>query len=409
MASIKIVLRKEIKQDGTSPLAIRITKNRKTSYVYLEYSVKEKDWDKENQRVKKSHPNSARLNNFLLAKLASASDTSIELELSKGNVSSKAIRQKVVPQAGSTFLAQADLYLKKLRDDGKFNRHSADKPRVERFREFLEGSDIALTDVSVAVLNKFQTHLRSTRKISERTVINHLVVVRSVFSMAISEGVIDKKYYPFGKGQIIIKFPETTKVGRTKDDVEKLEAVELDNPAHHHARNIWLFSYYFAGMRASDVFRLRWSDFQDTRLHYVMGKNNKAGSVKAIDKAIAIMEQYKAEKRDHDDLIFPDLKKLPNLDDRFEVERRINAAVSRCDKMLKRVATIAEIQGKISLHISRHTFATLAGDKISPQMLQKLYRHSSITTTIGYQGNFIHKDADDALDAVIGKLRTDNL
>lgn len=35
-------------------------------------------------------------------------------------------------------------------------------------------------------------------------------------------------------------------------------------------------------------------------------------------------------------------------------------------------------------------------------MLQKLYRHSSITTTIGYQANFIHKDTDEALNAVIG-------
>lgn len=36
-------------------------------------------------------------------------------------------------------------------------------------------------------------------------------------------------------------------------------------------------------------------------------------------------------------------------------------------------------------------------------MLQKLYRHTSITTTINYQANFMFKDADDALDAVIGK------
>ncbi|GAA0531331.1 hypothetical protein [Chitinophaga japonensis] len=34
-------------------------------------------------------------------------------------------------------------------------------------------------------------------------------------------------------------------------------------------------------------------------------------------------------------------------------------------------------------------------------LLQKLCRHSHVTTTIGYQQNFIHKDADDALDAVI--------
>ena len=53
------------------------------------------------------------------------------------------------------------------------------------------------------------------------------------------------------------------------------------------------------------------------------------------------------------------------------------------------------------MHIARHTFGNISGEKIPIQMLQKLYRHSSITTTIGYQQNFIHKDADDALDSVL--------
>jgi integrase/recombinase XerD len=64
-ATIKIVLRKEEKQDGTFPLAIRITKDRKTSYVYLNYSINPKDWNEKTQSVKKSHPNSQRLNSFL--------------------------------------------------------------------------------------------------------------------------------------------------------------------------------------------------------------------------------------------------------------------------------------------------------------------------------------------------------
>jgi hypothetical protein len=36
--------------------------------------------------------------------------------------------------------------------------------------------------------------------------------------------------------------------------------------------------------------------------------------------------------------------------------------------------------------------------------VKNLSFHTSITTTIGYQANFIHRDADEALDAVVGKL-----
>ena len=54
----------------------------------------------------------------------------------------------------------------------------------------------------------------------------------------------------------------------------------------------------------------------------------------------------------------------------------------------------------MSLYISRHTFATQAGDKIPVQILQKLYMHSDIKRTIGYPANFVYQDADEALNTV---------
>ncbi len=52
------------------------------------------------------------------------------------------------------------------------------------------------------------------------------------------------------------------------------------------------------------------------------------------------------------------------------------------------------------MHIARHTFGNIFGDKDYIQMLQKLYRHSSVTTTITYQANFMKKKTDTALDKV---------
>ena len=89
--------------------------------------------------------------------------------------------------------------------------------------------------------------------------------------------------------------------------------------------------------------------------------------------------------------------------DGFVLQRRIMNTTSRVDKYLrKNVAPLAKIDKKLTMHIARHTFGNISCDKIPIQMLQKLYRHSSITTTIGYQANFINKDADDALDTVVG-------
>jgi len=140
-----------------------------------------------------------------------------------------------------------------------------------------------------------------------------------------------------------------------------------------------------------------------------MNKNDKAGSLKIPDKAVAILKHYEQFKVNEEDLVFPELKGV-DLNDEFEVQRTISFKTSALDKILrKHVAPAADIEGKLTMHIARHTFGGLAGDAIPIQMLQKLYRHSNVATTIGYQANFIHQETDDALDAVISKTKVNVL
>lgn len=404
MSSVKIVLRQKPNKEGKLPLVLRITKDRKTSFVHLGYHLNEEEWDEVKQRVKKSHPNSVRLNNFLLKKLSEANDFSLELETQKNHVSSQAVKQRIKPSAGSTFNAQSELFLQRLKEAGKYNQYTADKPRIKHFKEFIKKEfaklDIAFSDITVPLLERFQSHVKNKLKLSERSAVNHIVVMRSVFSFAIKEGAVDAKFYPFGKGKMKIKFPESGKIGLNAEEIERMERVALEGPAHH-ARNLWLFSYYFAGMRVSDVFRLRWSDFQNDRLHYEMGKNNKGGSLKVPEKALKIIEHYKAAQQKKDDLVFPELKGV-DFSDKFITQRTIAFKTSAVDKCLKtQVATAAGIDKKLTMHLARHSFAQMAGDKIPVQILQKLYRHSSIITTMGYQSNFTTQQTDDALDKVL--------
>jgi len=398
--TVKIVLRKKQKNNDTYPLAIRITKDRKSSFIHTGYYICEKDWDASNERVKKSHPNSTRLNNFLLAKKVEANNQSLELETTQPDVTAKAVRKKIKPSANGSVFAQADLYISRLKKDKKYNQLQAEEPRVKYLKQFLK-DDIAFSDFTMTIIKRFKAWLKSDRGVSERTTSNYLALIRSIFSLAMEEKVCDPKYYPFGKGKISIKFPESKKVGGNLEDIAAIETVDLsDSPKEHHARNLWLFSFYFAGMRVSDVLRLKWSDFQNDRLFYAMGKNNKVDSLKVPEKAMQILVQYRSSK-DETDLVFPELKGLEKLDDIAAVQVRIKTKLGPINRNLKEVAKKAKVKKTISMHISRHTFGNLSGDKIPVQMLQKLYRHSNISTTIGYQSSFINKSADDALDAVI--------
>ena len=98
--------------------------------------------------------------------------------------------------------------------------------------------------------------------------------------------------------------------------------------------------------------------------------------------------------------VFPFLKDAnpKNVEDVFVKSRNTTRLFN---KYLKRIAKQCDIEKNLSPHIARHSFGNIPGDKIHPLMLQKLYRHSDLKTTLNYQANFIHRDADDVLDKVI--------
>ena len=128
-------------------------------------------------------------------------------------------------------------------------------------------------------------------------------------------------------------------------------------------------------------------------------KNSKLESLKIPEKALTIIALYRKLPTEND-LLFPFLE-YTNLKNPKEVSVRTQSVTRNLNRALKRTAIQLGIKKNLSMHIARHSFGNLSGDKIPIQMLQKLYRHSSVTTTIRYQANFIHQDTDDALDSVI--------
>jgi integrase len=403
MASLKVLLRtNKQKKDGTSPLVLRITHNRKSRYIYLGQYLDEKYWDFDNQRVKKSHPNSKRLNNLILKKLSEANDTVLELETKDDPVSVKQIKNKVKnSNADISFFDLGEKRIKEYEDKGTFSVARADQSILNNVEKFNGGKDLYFHEITVSFLDKFKTYCLTELKHKKRTATNQLMLIRTLYNRAIKEGIVDEKNYPFGGDNVTIKLSSGNKIGLTEEEIRTVEEMEFEKDTSiWHTKNIWLFSFYFAGVRISDVLALRWSDIKNDRLYYEMSKNEKPVSLKIPDKAIEILEAYKPDKQSKNDYVFPYLKEADQ-DDEEDIFRKSRNAARLFNKWLKRIAEQADIDKNLSNHISRHSFGNIAGEKIHPLMLQKLYRHSNLKTTINYQANFINKEADDALDKVI--------
>ena len=244
------------------------------------------------------------------------------------------------------------------------------------------------------------SHLKISKGLSDRSIANNLVVIRTLFNRAIKLGIVDAKHYPFGADKIRIKFPESEKIGLTIGEVQNLENLDDLTKGQLHARNVWLFSFYFAGMRIGDVLQIRWRDIKNKRLYYRMNKNSKLLSLKIPDKIFPILDTYKESKISIDDFIFPEMKKA-NMENHSDILTKTNTATKKINKYLEQLSKKIDLNKKLTMHIARHSFGNIAGDTIHPLMLQKLYRHSDLKTTISYQANFIHKEADEALDSVV--------
>ncbi len=403
MASASIILYKSRQnREGKFPIGIRIIVKRKINYLFLNIHVEEAFWDNKKKQVKSSHNNALLINQLIQSKIKDVQDLIFEKESRDLFYTGKQIIEEVKGEfTGLTVFKFFDKYIEMENNAGKINSAKSDRSRLKNFKAFRKNKDLYFEELNQEMINSFVSYLSRVRQSSLRTQQNHLVLLRTIYNRAISQSIVKAKYYPFGRGKITIKMVESEKVGLNIDEIKAIENLELKIESKiWHVRNIFLISFYFAGIRISDVLRLRWGDFKDNRISYRMGKNNKIVNVAIPIKAKQILDLYIPKKKTSKLLIFP-LLNTANWEDIDDIQRKINTAIGVCNTHLKKIGKLAAIEKNISNHIARHSFGNIASDKIPISKLQKLYRHSSLTTTAIYQGNFIHQDVDEALNDVL--------
>ena len=255
MGSVKAILYKSKKRaDEKFPIALRIIKDRKPSYIYL-YWIEEKHWDQKKSKVKNSYHSAARLNNLILKKITEADDLILNFRTNKKPYSSSKITSLLKGGNNSKlFFEYSEQYFQDLSKLGKHSRLISEQGRIKHFKEFLGNKDIPFEEIDQGMLKRFKIYLATSRKVSERSIMNSLIVIRTLFNLGIKDGLVDQKYYPFGKNKIKIKFPETIKIGLEENKINDIENLDLsEGSTIWHSRNLFLFSFYLAVMRVSDI------------------------------------------------------------------------------------------------------------------------------------------------------------
>ncbi|MBX2826543.1 MAG: site-specific integrase [Flavobacteriaceae bacterium] len=405
MASVHAILRKKTNKLGHYPIAIRVTQNRKKVIISLGQHIEAKYWDEARMSVKKSHPNSVRLNSLITAKMSQANDTVLEAIRRFGDNFTSADFKSLLNtiKSGTSFYNYAEQYLNELEEAKKYTRVNSERPLLNKIKKLRNGKDFSIDDVTVSFLRKLSVKLKHDGSIGGRSIANVFMFIRTLYNRAIDDKMAKRELYPFGdaKDKFRIVIPDSVKIGLTIEEVTAIENLNLPHLSpRDHARNVWLFSFYLAGMRVADVLKIKWSSVRDNRLYYQMDKNDKPLSLKVTGKLKTILDKYDPKGDPSRTFIFPELDDVDSEDAKL-VLKHVRNANHKFNKHLKKIAQTCEINVPLSMHIARHTFGNISGNKIPIRTLQKLYRHSNITTTINYQQNFVHDEMDDALDKVI--------
>ena len=397
MSSIKIILKlNKINSIGEAPLYIRIIKDRKAKFISLGIKILPKDWNEKQFKVRKSHPNSQRMNNFIAHKIAEAEGVALEMETNSKYVSPKSIKQNIMGTSPDSFIKYFEKYIETLKKNGKTGTHDKAKAVYSKLCTYLDNKDLAFDELTVTFLKNYDTYLSDKLGNSVNTIHSNIKIFRKLINDAISEDLFPPEKNPFIKYKL--KTEKTTKEFLTENEIKKIENLELDKKSmRNHHRNIYVFATYAGGLRISDIFQLKWSDYDGERILMTMQKTKNTISVKLPSKAREIIALYKTEDSKQEDYIFPFLKNDIEYSE-SALFRAISSHTAYTNTDLKKIAKLAGIDKKIHFHTSRHTFATRALKKgMRIEYVSRLLGHSSIKTTQVYT-KIVNQDLDDAMD-----------
>ena len=203
----------------------------------------------------------------------------------------------------------------------------------------------------------------------------------SVFSkyvrLALKENLISndpllKVELPKGKGKEICYL--------TQEELEKVENVRLTG-RKVQARDLFLFACY-TGLAYVDLVKIRKDDIMTIEgKPYIADRRRKTGSMyklRLLPKAMAILKKY---------------------DYNLNILSNPHANVE-----LRKIERLTGLKKHISMHVGRHTFATLAlSSGVRIETVSRMLAHSNIKTTQIY-AKVLQKDVDEGFDILEGKI-----
>ncbi|UFH52513.1 tyrosine-type recombinase/integrase [Spirosoma sp. KNUC1025] len=413
--SLKIILHSKIYHDGTQPVMLQCIVSSPTGTIWkrrMICKVKSTQFDKATGRVKKNHPNQTYLN----VKIAEAYNEAQKRLLDTEQRGFKpdpayilATGVATTSQAGK-LLVHGRAYIVACQQKGQYHTALKYAGHLNRLAAYLgktntgEQIDIYLDDVDETWILAWSVWLKKNGTKSANTLHRRMAFITTLFNDARKRGLTKADSMAF------LEFKEQ-RVRKPKLTIEQLDALQEMQLTglQADARNTFMLQFFAYGTRISDALNWKKSDVrQETDAWYLSYTSMKTGDLidvrlnpKAKELIASYLETVPGE------FLLPWLSKfIPNpvltdQENKGRLIEKIESQTALINKYLKAIAQKLGFPHKLTTHIARHTFATLADSRISDKRkISAALGHSRFATTEVYLSELRQSDVNDAMEAV---------
>lgn len=229
--------------------------------------------------------------------------------------------------------------------------------------------------------------------------------LRAIFNMAIDDEVISENIYPFGRRRKFkIAKKKKTKWAPTGVQKDAILAYQTDDLKVRWGLDMYIFSYYCAGMNPVDMAHLRFSKIKGDIIEYertktTLTERDKSDiSINLLPRAKEIMIRWQNKTLDPNAYIFPILK--PGMTAR-QIRLKIDDFIKDVNEVLKPVGEALKIPRTLSFGIARHMYATtMKRAGVATKIISEKMGHSREEVT----ENYLHSFEDETIQQAASHL-----
>ncbi|NDV95289.1 hypothetical protein D0T84_10195 [Dysgonomonas sp. 521] len=294
---------------------------------------------------------------------------------------------------------------------GRERTARAYRSSMKRLLGFIGKRDIRFADITPVLIKAFEDHLKVSGK-TPNTISFYMRNLRAIFNKAVEEKLVSGHKKPFSG--VFTGFHKTAK--RALDTTQMKNLLELPyyrylaqgiSPSTSQEAKLYTawryftFCFHARGMCFVDMAYLRKDNIRDGVIRYYRKKTGSLIEVKLTPFLRSILDSFRSEVSSSP-YSFPVIK-TSGSGDRLQYETGLRAQ----NRRLKELAHRAGITMKLSTHVSRHSWASIAKSENLPLwVISEGLGHSNEKTTYTYLASLERSRLDMANEMIYAAVRS---